>query len=262
MYKRQGIPFPSGVGQSLIRVKVDNTSVGWFGGMAWKPTDQDTVGFNYHAKIKNKLEGKYKFNADPGSRLLMTDVGGDGLTLVERAYPGLKLFPDGANASTQLDIPATAAIDWVHVFNDRFTLGASALWTQWSSFKALTLKSDGNTIVSIPYKYKDVMMYSLGGDYKLTDDFTLRAGVAYDQTPTRDSTRDPRIPDGDRYFASLGFGYNIKAVPGLSVDGAYSRQFVQEVKLKTVNEDRLGAARLDGKVDSKGEVVSLSLIHI
>ncbi|NMX77877.1 outer membrane protein transport protein [Pseudomonas sp. WS 5532] len=256
-----GIPFPSGVGQSLIRVKVDNTSVGWFGGMAWKPTDQDTVGFNYHAKIKNKLEGKYKFNADPGSRLLMTDVGGDGLTLVERAYPGLKLFPDGANASTQLDIPATAAIDWVHVFNDRFTLGASALWTQWSSFKALTLKSDGNTIVSIPYKYKDVMMYSLGGDYKLTDDFTLRAGVAYDQTPTRDSTRDPRIPDGDRYFASLGFGYNIKAVPGLSVDGAYSRQFVQEVKLKTVNEDRLGAARLDGKVDSKGDVVSLSATY-
>ena len=255
------IPFPAGIGYSLMRVKVDNTSVGWFAGLAWKPTLQDTLGFNYHAKIKNKMEGKYNIYADPGSRLLMTDAGGDGLTLVERAYPGLKLFPDGANASTQLDIPATAAIDWVHVFNDRFSLGASVLWTQWSSFKALTLKSDGNTIVSIPYKYRDVMMYSLGGDYKLTDDFTLRAGVAYDQTPTRNSTRDPRIPDGDRYFASLGFGYDIKAIPGLSIDGAYSRQFVEQVKLKTVNVDRLGAARLDGKVDSKGEVVSLSATY-
>ncbi len=227
-----GIPYPSGVGHALMRVKVDNTSVGWFAGTVWKPTQQDTLGLSYHAKIKNKMDGKYDIYADAGSRGLMTDiVPGTGTTLVGLAYPGLQLFPDGANASTQLDIPANAAIDWVHVFNDRFTLGVSALWTQWSSFQDLTLKSNGSTIVSIPYKYRDVMMYSLGGDYKLTDDFTLRAGVAYDQTPTRNSTRDPRIPDGDRYFASLGFGYNIKAIPGLRIDGAYARQFVEEVKL-------------------------------
>ncbi|WP_219407192.1 outer membrane protein transport protein, partial [Pseudomonas sp. Colony2] len=48
-----------GVGHALMRVKVDNTSVGWFAGLAWKPTPQDTLGLNYHAKIKNKLEGKY-----------------------------------------------------------------------------------------------------------------------------------------------------------------------------------------------------------
>ena len=77
--------------------------------------------------------------------------------------------------------------------------------------------------------------------------------------------RDFADPDvlnvGDRYFASLGFGYNIKAIPGLSIDGAYSRQFVEEVNLKTKNVDRLGAASLDGKVDSKGEVVSLSATY-
>ena len=147
------------------------------------------------------------------------------------------------------------------MFDDRFTLGASMLWTQWSSFKDLTLKSDGNTLVSIPYKYKDTMMYSLGGDYRFTDQLTLRAGVAYDQTPTRNSTRDPRIPDNDRWFTSLGFGYDIRAIPGLTIDGAYSRQFVKEAKIKTQNVDRLGASRLDGKVDAKGEVVSLSATY-
>ncbi|MBK5437198.1 outer membrane protein transport protein [Pseudomonas sp. TH32] len=257
-----GAPFPSGVGHALMRVKVDNTSVGWFAGVVWKPTLQDTVGLNYHAKIKNKLEGNYNIYADDGSRSLMTDINpAFGKTLVEQAYPGLHLYPDGANASTQLDIPANAAIDWVHVFNDRFTLGVSAMWTQWSSFKDLTLKSDGSTIVSIPYKYRDVWMLSVGGDYKLTDDWTVRAGVANDQTPTRNSTRDPRIPDGDRWFASLGLSYAVRAIPGLTLDGAYSRQFVEEVKLKTQNVDRLGGARLDGKVDSKGEVVSLSATY-
>ncbi|AZC24676.1 outer membrane protein transport protein [Pseudomonas sessilinigenes] len=254
--------FPSGAGSNLMRVKVDNTSVGWFTGVVWKPTDRDTLGLNYHAKIKNKMEGNYNIYADKLGRDQMTIPAYPGnKTLVEAAYPGLKLNPDGAKASTQLDIPATVGLDWVHVFDDRFTLGASMLWTQWSSFKDLTLKSQGNTIVSIPYKYKDTMMYSLGGDYRFTDQLTLRAGVAFDETPTRDSTRDPRIPDNDRWFTSLGFGYDIKAIPGLTIDGAYSRQFVKEAKLKTVNQDRLGGSRLDGKVDAKGEVVSLSATY-
>ena len=255
------LPVPPGVGDALMRVKVDNTSVGWFAGIEWKPTLQDSIGLNYHAKIKNKMEGKYNIRADEALYGMMTTEVLPGQTLVSLAYPGLVLQPDGANASTQLDIPATASVDWVHEFNDRLTLGASITWTQWSSFESLTLKSDGNLIVAIPYNYKDSWMYSLGGDYRLTDQLTLRAGVALDQTPTRNSTRDPRIPDGDRIFASLGFGYDIRAIPGLSIDGAYSRQFVEEVKLKTVNQNRLGGSRLDGKAESKGEVVSLSATY-
>ncbi|MEW5712116.1 MULTISPECIES: outer membrane protein transport protein [Pseudomonas] len=250
-----GVPFPSGAGYTLMRVKVDNTSVGWFAGLAWKPTPQDTIGLNYHAKIKNKLEGKYSIYADPLSSGLI-DSG-----LVEAAYPGLTLNNNGAKATTQLDVPANASVDWVHQFTDRFTLGASVTWTQWSSFKNLTLKSEGTTIVAIPYNYKDAWMVSLGGDYKLTDDFTLRAGVATDQTPTRNSTRDPRIPDGDRIFTSLGFGYKIRAIPGLGIDGSYSHQFVEKAKLQTHNQDRLGGATLDGKADAYGDVVSLGLTY-
>ncbi len=257
-----GSAFPSGIGESLIRVKVDNVSVGWFGGVVWKPTAQDTLGLNYHAKIKNKMTGKYNFKTDAvGRNAMTTPFGPNGETLVEFAYPGLKLFPDGANASVQLDIPATAAIDWVHQFNDRWTLGLSAQWTEWSSFQDLTLKSEGSTIVAIPYNYKNSWMTSIGGDYKATDELTLRAGVAYDQTPTRNSTRDPRIPDGDRYFLAFGAGYDIKAVPGLTVDAAYSHQFVQTVNIKTKNVDRLGAAQLDGKAESSGDVVSLSATY-
>lgn len=258
-----GTPFPSDVGGALMRIKVDNISAGWFTGVVWKPTEKDTLGLNYHARIKNKMTGKYSIRADQFSYNLLTQpspFGGSG-TLVGTAYPGLELFPDGAHASTQLDIPATAGVDWVHRFNDRFTLGASVVWTQWSSFEDLTLKSGDMTIVSIPYHYKNTWMYSVGGDWRATDELTLRAGVAIDQTPTRNSTRDPRIPDGDRTFLSLGAGYEVKAIKGLTLDVAYSHQFVQEVKLKTKNVDRLGAASLDGKAASSGDVVSLSATY-
>jgi long-chain fatty acid transport protein len=59
----------------------------------------------------------------------------------------------------------------------------------------------------------------------------------------------------------LGAGYDVKAIKGLSVDLAYSHQFVQEVKLKTQNVDRLGGASLNGKAESSGDVVSVSATY-
>ena len=50
-------------------------------------------------------------------------------------------------------------------------------------------------------------------------------------------------------------------MPELSIDAAYSRQFVKEVPLKTVNQDRLGGGRLDGRATSKGQVFSLSATY-
>ncbi|HBO7171435.1 TPA: outer membrane protein transport protein [Pseudomonas aeruginosa] len=248
--------FPAQVSSALMRVKVDNTSPGWFAGVVWKPTMRDSLGFAYHAKIRNKLKGHYNLYDHDGGLTKGAIKGG----IPGLAYPGLDLRM-GASASARLDIPAYASLDWVHQFNDRFSLGATATWTEWSSFEDLTLKSHGSTIVSIPYNYRNTWTLALGGDYRLTDQFTVRAGVAYDQTPTHNSTRDPRIPDGDRYFASLGAGYRFKSMPELSIDAAYSRQFVKEVPIKTVNQDRLGGGRLDGKATSKGQVFSLSMTY-
>ncbi|MGP0170683.1 outer membrane protein transport protein [Pseudomonas sp. NCHU5208] len=256
------LPYPSGISEALIRIKVDNTSVGWFTGVAWKPTDRDTLGLNYHARIRNKLEGRYNIYADEFSRFLMEDpFFGSDKTAVEQAFPGLKLFPDGAKAKSRLDVPASATLDWVHEFNDRLSLGASITWTEWSSFKDLKLKSNGNTLVAIPYNYRDTWMYAIGGDYRATDQLTLRAGVALDQTPTRNSTRDARIPDGDRTFVSFGGSYRFASEPNLSIDAAYSRQFVDKARLRTVNQDRLAGTRMDGEVKARGDVFSLSATY-
>lgn len=182
--------------------------------------------------------------------------------IIDMLYPGLTLKSGGDHAESRMDIPAMATLDWVHDFNDSFSLGASVTWTEWSSFQSLKLESHGNLIVDIPYNYKDTWMYSVGGDYRFNDQLTLRAGVALDQTPTRNSTRDARIPDGDRTFVSLGGSYRFASDPNLSVDLAYSRQFVDEGRLRTQNQDRLGGGRVDGKVESKGQIFSVSATYM
>ncbi len=118
-----GIPFPASNSSALMRVKVDNTSPGFFAGAVWKPTDRETLGFAYHAKIRNKLKGHYNlYDHDGGLTEGAIEGGTPGL-----AYPGLDLRM-GASASARLDIPAYASLDWVHQFNDRLSLGASATW--------------------------------------------------------------------------------------------------------------------------------------
>lgn len=250
----------SGIGSNLLRVNVDNTSVGWFAGMVWKPSEQDTVGLNYHAKIKNRMSGRYDIRTDDlGNKYMTLPVGPNGESLVELIYPGLKLYPGGANASTQLDIPASAGLDWVRVFNERLTLGASVVWTQWSSLKDLTLKSDGKSLFVNSYNFKDTLRYSFGGDYKFTDQLTLRSGVAYDESPVRKVSHDPRFPGSSRWLVALGFSYGIKAIPGLTLDGAYSRQFIKEASVNAT--DSFGGSNMNGRIDAKGEVMSFSATY-
>lgn len=85
--------------------------------------------------------------------------------------------------------------------------------------------------------------------------------VAYDQTPTHNATRDPRIPGRRSLLRLLGAGYRFQSMPELSIDAAYSRQFVKEVPLKTVNQDRLGGGRLDAGGQLQGQVFSLSATY-
>jgi long-chain fatty acid transport protein len=222
---------------------------GYFGGLAWKPTDRDTLGVSYHSRVKNTMKGDY--------RIYGGDLGKSLIALAPALDPTLPTIDThGDRASARLDTPAYASVDWVHVFDPRFTLSATAQWTDWSSFSVLTLRSGGEQLVSLPQKYKDSWFYSLGGEYRMSPAWTLRAGIGYDRTPTSIASRDPRIPDGSRRIVGVGVGY----APGtaMSFDLAYQHQFVGDTPVHLKNQNLLGAGSMDGKFHDKGDVVSLT----
>lgn len=90
-----------------------------------------------------------------------------------------------------------------YAVNDRLTLNAQVNRIGWSEFDAITVDYP-NGGDSIHQNYKDVTTGAIGLDYALSDKTTLRAGVGYDPTPTRDSLRTARIPDADRLLVSVG----------------------------------------------------------
>ena len=94
------------------------------------------------------------------------------------------------------------------------------------------------------YKWKDAWTVSLGQDYYLNENWTLRAGTAWDQSPSRSNTyRTNRIPDTDRIWVSAGASY---MNGNHEVDFGYAHLFMMHGK--THNKNRQEPQFYDAQV--------------
>lgn len=148
-----------------------------------------------------------------------------------------------------------------------WTLKGSVQVNFWSVFDKLSINMPESyaTNFTIPTKWRDTIFAALGADYRATDHWTVRGGVAYDETPTKSKYRDPRIPDNDRYWVNLGATYAINQ--NFSVDGAYSHFFSPDQKVNVTQASGSSATstlplevnQVSGKYKSSVDIVALAL---
>src|SRR5690606_30358191 len=98
------------------------------------------------------------------------------------------------------------------------------------------------------------VFYSLGGEWDFSEAFTFRAGVGYDETPTNDAHRTPRLPDNDRMVYSLGMTWNVS--PQLSVDAAYMRVEIDTPDVDTVSSS---GSRLRGSFEGNADLLGVAV---
>lgn len=80
----------------------------------------------------------------------------------------------------------------------------------------------------LSFDFDNSWRYSLGANYRMSDAWTLRAGISYDMTPVKDAAhRTVRLPDANRTWLALGARWNIS--PTSAVDLAYAHLFLQDV---------------------------------
>lgn len=188
-------------------------------GVLWKPTPADRIGFNFHSQIDHTINGKATFRVPSN---LLPLFGG--------------AFTD-TTGTADVNTPWFASVGWWHTVDDRLSFGADFSYTHWSSFKELVIayQNAAQAPFNRPtlFNYKNSWSASLGGDYKLDNQWTLRAGLGYDKTPTVDETRDPRVPDGSRKGVALGLGYKMSDT--LRFDAGYYHLFVEDGKIDQIN---------------------------
>jgi long-chain fatty acid transport protein len=173
--------------------------VGFTAGILIEPTDTTDIGIGFRSSVHHKLKG-------------------DGFVA--------GLF-DG-DITAQFKSPEIVTLGLRQEVSDDLRLMAGVEWANWSRFEELAIRSaaTGGLIGLTVEDWKDSWFYSVGGEYDLNDQITLRAGAAFEKSPVPDATRTPRVPDNDRLWLSLGASYQISQRMRANV--AYSHIFVKD----------------------------------
>lgn len=191
-----GVSIPAGTAE----LEGDDMGYGYTLSLHTKPSDATSIGVVYRSKVKYKI--------DDGS------VKQTGVTVVSPAF-------------TSISTPESVEASLSYRLSDKNTLHAASSWTRWSRLANLTVTNSAGTVVSQEvFNWKDSEAYSVGLTHRCDEKLTLRAGLAYDNSPVAPADRSVRLPSADRRIASIGVRYALTA--NQSVDASYS--YVDEEK--------------------------------
>lgn len=193
-------------------------------GYLWTVDEDTRMGLSYRSSIVHKLRGSTMWDfsgvtADP---------------VVNRVLAATSHRIDSA-ALVSIRTPETLSVNVFHQFNPRWAAMADVSWTRNNRLDTLNIAFPGTQAGAevIRQDWRNTARVSAGANYTYSDALTLRAGVAYDQSPVRDGLAHPALPDGDR--TQYSFGGNWKLDAGSSIDLGYSYLHVKQVALDYSN---------------------------
>ena len=214
-------------------------------GATFKPTTTTEIGIGYRSELKVDVDGNF---------------------LASGAYAAL-----AAPVKTTLPLPQSVNLGIKQVLNSEWTVLAGLEWTNWSVLKAPAVINQNTgaahaALSTIPFNYQDGWYASLGAEYKWNPDLTLRAGLGYEWTPVKDVERSARLPDNDRLWTSLGFGYQLSNQ--LNIDFGYTHIFPKSTKVNLIAGNSnykasYGAnfSNLIADADTKIDILSLGVTY-
>jgi long-chain fatty acid transport protein len=188
-------------------------------GLLFKPADGTKIGISFREGMNHHIHGTVQFAGLAG--------------------------PLAANngtiaASADLDLPDIVAAGISQQITDRLKLLGEVDYYQWSNFKQIDVKlANGAPDLVTPENYRNTWSAAVGGEYQLTDQLKLRAGVKWDETPTQDAFRDTRVPDGNRIWLAGGFAWTVN--DRIDVDVSYAHIFVQSNNVNVTRSFYAGA---------------------
>ena len=230
-------------------LKGDGWDLGWSAGAQYR-SGPVSLGVSYKSSIEHELKGalsldSFFLNPAPGP-----------------AFPGNMPFQTVTPVSTSTPTRATFRTPWQLVFGGRFavtpelTLNMQATRFGWAKFDAIRLGEPFN--IAIPEHYRNTWALAAGVDYAVSPQWDVRAGIARDQTPTRNGERDARVPDSNRWNFSAGTSYALSR--SITLDAAAAYIAFDDAKIDRVTAAYAGTPAqtpilVDGRLENTHAVV-------
>jgi len=226
------------------RIKGDGVGYGWNLGLLWEG-DQTRFGVHYRSQVSHDLTGDARFEGRPA---IFVDPSQDNNPF------------DNTGVDAAFDTPDSLSVSVAHELDDRWTLMGDITWMGWSTFDELRV--DFNNPVQPdtvePQNYQDDMRYAIGADYRHNDRWTLRAGIAYDESPVQERYRTARLPDDDRTWFS--FGATLRQSANSEWDFAFTHLMLDDsIRL---NHDGGQGDNIQGEYEVSANIVGLSYRYL
>ena len=225
----------------FVEVQGDDSGFGWLAGVNLRPNDRFSIGLSYRSEIDYGLTGDADWT-----------VPQDVAAVFGSSPMTAPLFQDGG-VTAQLTTPSITSVAATFDVTDRFMVMATWAETGWSSLREVRINFDNPDPDAVePFEWEDTVFASVGAEYKLNDAWTLRGGVASDETPTNIEHRTPRLPDDDRLWYSIGATWQVS--PALDVNLAYTRIEPDDPKVDIAS----GGSRIAGPFDGNANLFGVS----
>ena len=222
----------------------DSFAFGATAGVMLTPMPGTRIGVGWRSRLTQELEGTF---TAPGS------------SVAGVAPAPIVLSPSvAAKAKAKVKLPDTVTVSFEQALSSNFRIAGTFEWANWSVFDELRVIDEGTgaSIEAIETNWDDSYFYSLGGEYDYSPVLTLRAGAAYEISPTSSpEKRLTSIPDADRVWLSAGATYKWSAAT--SFDLAYTHVFVED---ETFVRDAPGTGlEIRGETESSVDIISASM---
>ncbi len=210
------VAVPNASTDDISKNTADSWGWGWHAGALAMISPQSRVGLNFRSNIEHHFSGNSVLDSSNGDRLASSHVDGD------------------------MDFPWMFDLSGVHAFNEKWSVLGSVSYTHWSSISGLELN---NVVIVLPngdphtgtvvdeLDFDDSWSAFAGIRYAFNPTVMMKLGGGYDQTPTDTKERDLRLPDSDRWIASLGLRFTPPKADKVSVDIAYARLFAVDADI-------------------------------
>lgn len=182
--------------EKAMRVRLNADGWAWGGnlGFMWQPTETVRVGLAYRSQVNHKADGYLKSDLETANGTL------------------IKHFQSN-DGHAEMSAPHVITLTGTWKATEALRLSGLVRWTNWSSFDKLPISGSslGEATGGLTrkhnavYNWKDSWLFTVGADYDINDEFTVRGGVGYEISPVDDDKyRSATIPDTDRLWLSMG----------------------------------------------------------
>lgn len=197
-YQAEINPFTQRIAD-VARIRLDSEwsdGWGWNVGLMYRPNNDWSIGLNYRSELDIEYDGDATFTQIP-----------TGFPQFDAAVAAQ--LPPNQGITTSVTYPAFVHFGIATTRWDGWTVEFDTVYQTWSNFDQLFVEFDQTPAVNllVPQDWDDSFSFRLGGNREVTDNWNIRLGSVYDQTPQPVEGVGPLLPDADRVGVTYGLGY-------------------------------------------------------